>query len=213
MDLAYCATQPLTQGTPNVPLNPSFAHGWNKLPTELKVQIIAYNSLDVTDEPDAHITFGTRHLLVKHIALYAYCNPEFGTLMQEAVYKNNTFAIATTAFKCRLPPPKYRPRIRRLALKIDMYLFVDRSVSLFDRLQDGTLGFTQLLHLRVNFHQSSGRGLFKGRRALLQRKLILMAKEGKVSIEVEPPFTGAHHTHFLAGSWRMASGIIKFGVD
>jgi hypothetical protein len=216
MDLTYLLTQSLafrepdTEAIPSVPLDRSFAHGWNKLPSETKAQIIAYNSTNATGEPDMHIAFSTRRRVEAFIILYAYCNPEFGTLMQEAVYRNNTFAIVTGSNKCRLPSLKYRPLIRQLVLHITMYRYFDRSGRILENLQDGTSGFTQLFHLKVKFCLSFGKGLTKRGRGMLQRKFRLMAKEGHVSIIVDTPLTGVHNGHLLAQAWDVARGNIEF---
>jgi hypothetical protein len=221
MDLAYWITQPLIHQesdldkSNSIQLNASFAHGWNSLPTELKTQIITYNSTDLPDETKAHIGFSARRQLVHFITLYTYCNPEFGTLMQDAVYKSNTFVILTGGNKCRLPPRKYRPLIHRLELKVDMYRYFDRSTRILKDLEDGSSGFTHLLDIVVNFRFVWGRErleLSSRARDLLQRKFRLMAKDGHVSLTMDTPWAGIHYQGGMAQYWNIAKGNIEFGV-
>jgi hypothetical protein len=222
MDLAYRITQPLachnsdTDESNNTQLNASFVHGWNNLPAELKSQIIAYNSTDILEETDHRelLAFSSRRHVLHFITLYTYCNPEFGALMQDAVYSNNTFAIVTGSNKCRLPPSKYRPLIRRLVLKVDMYRYFDRSNRILEGLQDGSSEFTGLLDLVVNFGFVWGRGQFRlsaKARDLMQRKFRLMAEEGHVSITMDVPFAGVHYHGTIAQYWDVARGNIEFG--
>lgn len=72
---------------PSQPLDTSFATGWTKLPTELKVQILSYNLAfrDTVDRYEKNVLPALDH----HLRI----SPEIADLAKEIFYGQNTFRI------------------------------------------------------------------------------------------------------------------------
>lgn len=92
------------------PLTPAFAHGWNKLHTELKVHILNFNTRGLADKFAVSYQEQIKLMVLK----YSLALPEFGALVQDAIYRHNTFFIAWRPGKrIYLPPFRFRRLITR----------------------------------------------------------------------------------------------------
>jgi hypothetical protein len=154
--LHYFASLPLEKGVhrPAGPLTPAFVLGWNKLPMELRLHIISFNTRALADGRDPNLLVGVEHQdRIRHKVLkYSLASPEFGALVQETCYTHNTFFIAAVhKKKLFLPPVSFRGMIRRLNIDAEVIVSYARSLRMIERLSAGLYGFESIQFLKLKF--------------------------------------------------------------
>ena len=83
----YLAMPESVSAIPIGPIHFDFAHGWLKLPAEIKVQILSYN-LDMSRAGGLDIDHGEDEIM--H---HARTTPEIASLAQEVYFSRNTFVL------------------------------------------------------------------------------------------------------------------------
>jgi hypothetical protein len=154
--LRYFAFFPLEKGVDRSasPLTPAFALGWNKLPMEIRLHIISFNTRNIADEHNPYKFVGVGHQdQIRHKVLkYSLASPEFGALAQETIYTHNTFFIdCLHKRKLYLPPVSFRGMIRRLNIDADLMTSYGRSLRMIERLSTGLYGFESIQFLGLTF--------------------------------------------------------------
>jgi hypothetical protein len=128
---------------------PTFGDLFNKLPTELKLQIIRY----IVDETPAesHITYRTEMTKKKNNAiLWLPTKCDVYQIVKEVIYSQNKFFVnlagigATEAF--RYPPKTVNCFIRRLEIAINVRR---RDWRVLQKIAEGKLGFETLNYFAV----------------------------------------------------------------
>ncbi|KAJ4304616.1 hypothetical protein N0V90_000142 [Kalmusia sp. IMI 367209] len=155
--LAVVTSNKLTvQIMPCTPLTSKFVEGWNKLPFELKYEVVAQNMrlyplrvpdpvpLGISTRPDDQNPALGR--LLEHCRM----TPEFAHLAKLAFYKENEWQIWLVP-KCFHVPLRYPPRqlncyVHRLIIRLFMS---SEHWRLLRRLAEGSLGFENLKFIDI----------------------------------------------------------------
>ncbi|KAL5435174.1 hypothetical protein PMIN07_002701 [Paraphaeosphaeria minitans] len=149
---------------PTSRLTSAFRNGWNKLPSELKVMIIAPT---VSYSYDAKSTVIGYHNFFpgfeEKVLPWVRLSPETGAIAMQAFYENNTFWIVrhtkvggetdhvTSHFI--LPPPDMAKHIHSLVFELSMDSHAFRLLAEISR---GEHGFTGLTRVLVNIVDQLG---------------------------------------------------------
>jgi len=129
---------------PSLPLDSSFATGWNKLPTELKVQILSYNLSfpETIDRCDTNIL----QVLDHHLRI----SPEIAGLAKEIFYCQNTFRIRLKPMLSHHGLPLFpiaHKSIRKIVVEVNMVSFTDwKTLSWVSK---GNAGLSNVRHVSV----------------------------------------------------------------
>ncbi|KAF2449925.1 hypothetical protein P171DRAFT_440358 [Karstenula rhodostoma CBS 690.94] len=128
---------------PDYNLGPTFVRYWDKLPEELRVNIIAENmkAYPARQNPRFSMDLFTK--------LYPHCRmtPQIARIAMEGFYKHNEFLIQlNSGIPNRYPPAPFNDLIRRLHLT----MYIRRSQWTFVRnLSEGKLGFAHLKYIGI----------------------------------------------------------------
>lgn len=171
---------------PVVCLGANFAHGWDKLPNELKVRILSFNlisyipinakSIAVCQETQNSKCRRTSHshprpgrkscseTLIHHLAM----GSEIAEISKEIYYGRNIFYLEPTVIRGGLSPPSmsfvFPPRavnshVRHIIISISIK---DQEWDILTDLSSGVMGFGNLVKLEIIFSWKS-RGYYRGR--------------------------------------------------
>ncbi|KAH7085356.1 hypothetical protein BKA63DRAFT_15703 [Paraphoma chrysanthemicola] len=150
---------PRTPTPESAPLTPAFAHGWLKLPVELKTLILHhtlvsptgiqtyYEHAYVNDTLQATRYITLAAVLRKHLAM----GDGIARLAREVYYTQNVFIVKTTSAGLRysicMPPHSLRSMIRRLEIQI---YISQGNWAVLQRLAAGAYGFSGLRYVTVH---------------------------------------------------------------
>ncbi|KAF2635720.1 hypothetical protein P280DRAFT_484386 [Massarina eburnea CBS 473.64] len=131
----------------NVPLGSGFVKGWNKLPDELKLQILS----SVVSFPTSPMNFKSVELT--KLEPFIFMTPEIRALSTELFYGKTT--ILSTLGVRKLPPLFAQPYVRKLELTMclcDLGLRNNNTAFAFlRRVSKGETNFQRLQHIRIIF--------------------------------------------------------------
>jgi hypothetical protein len=132
--------------SPSANLGHSFALGWAKLPTELKLHVLK-TSLVADQNIGFYSSWVNRQgLFFQHLAM----GGEIAALAQELFYSENTFELSLIDNRIKLPPRNVRSTIKHLCILIG---FHRNDWDLLRRLANNSMGFTDLKSLDIHFGQ------------------------------------------------------------
>ncbi|KAH6633788.1 hypothetical protein C7974DRAFT_412758 [Boeremia exigua] len=141
----FCISVPLyTLVFSMAPLGPAFAKGWSKLPSELKVEILAHN-LVIDPERGVSSFSDVRETFLEHLQM----TPEIAELAKHVFYKMNVFNVAQIR-NLRLvyayPSSIFNGMIQKVMITVtDGWLVVSRIAQ-------ASHGLSGLRHVSVGFH-------------------------------------------------------------
>jgi len=129
---------------PSLQLNVAFATGWNKLPTELKVQILSYNLSfpETIDRCETNILQALDH----HLRV----SPEIAALAKEIFYCQNTFRIRLKRMLSHHGLPLFpiaHESMRKIVVDVLMGSFTDWET--LSKISKGSHGLSNLRYVNV----------------------------------------------------------------
>jgi len=136
---------------PQFSLTTKFALGWNKLPAELKVQILKFNLV----RPNREVVVEEMDMN-RYLRPYLSMGPDIAQLSREIYYKENTFLVEPRyelprRGTLRYPPPNINHPIRRLHFFIFINRYFIRDWGRLQNLANGRYGFANLQYVWVCF--------------------------------------------------------------
>ncbi|KAF2635718.1 hypothetical protein P280DRAFT_169583 [Massarina eburnea CBS 473.64] len=131
-------------------LGPEFAHGWNKLPVEMQIQVLEFSLRDYFPDDNSYGNVDIATCL-RLLLQYYRMSPQIGVLAREIFYKTKSFSLCIgdylTGPRFYRPPLMFTPIIQRLSIFMpteEMYAW-----NVLKGISQGAYGFKNLKHVYV----------------------------------------------------------------